>query len=203
MFVGTPTAHMTQTEIATEFRPTVAPAVPARKERVRFDSDLVQRARAGDEDALGEIYRGFSPLVHGIALSRLPYDEVQDIVQDVFISAFKNLHTLRDPGAVGPWLAMITRNRTVEYYRQSRPSEELQEELRGKNDQRAEALEVLTTIRTLPESYRETLILRLVEGMTGNEIADRTGLSPDSVRVNLHRGMGLLREKLGISGAKR
>ena len=51
-------------------------------------------------------------------------------------------------------------------------------------------------IRSLPEAYRETLVLRLVEGMTGPEIAERTGLTPASVRVNLHRGMKMLREKL-------
>jgi RNA polymerase sigma-70 factor (ECF subfamily) len=56
---------------------------------------------------------------------------------------------------------------------------------------------VLDAIRGLPETYRETLVLRLVEGMTGPEIAGRTGLQPDSVRVNLCRGMKLLREKLG------
>jgi RNA polymerase sigma-70 factor (ECF subfamily) len=49
----------------------------------------------------------------------------------------------------------------------------------------------------LPETYRETLLLRLVEGMTGPEIAARTGLTSGSVRVNLHRGMQQLREKLG------
>jgi RNA polymerase sigma-70 factor (ECF subfamily) len=48
----------------------------------------------------------------------------------------------------------------------------------------------------LPEAYRETLLMRLVEGLTGPEIALRTGLTPDSVRVNLHRGMKLLRERL-------
>jgi DNA-binding NarL/FixJ family response regulator len=51
-------------------------------------------------------------------------------------------------------------------------------------------------VRGLPDTYRETLILRLVEGMTGPEIAARTGLTPGSVRVNLHRGMQQLREKL-------
>jgi RNA polymerase sigma-70 factor (ECF subfamily) len=61
---------------------------------------------------------------------------------------------------------------------------------------RAEALGVLEIIRTLPVAYRETLVLRLVEGLTGPEIAERTGLTPASVRVNLHRGMSLLREKL-------
>ena len=55
---------------------------------------------------------------------------------------------------------------------------------------------MLAAIRRLPECYRETLILRLVEGMTGPEIAARTGLTADSVRVNLCRGMKLLRARL-------
>ena len=54
----------------------------------------------------------------------------------------------------------------------------------------------LAVLRTLPETYREPLMLRLVEGMTGPEIALRMGLTHGSVRVNLHRGMQMLREKL-------
>ena len=64
-------------------------------------------------------------------------------------------------------------------------------------DAHPEADEILETIRGLPEAYRETLILRLVEGMTGPEIAERIGLTHDSVRVNLFRGMKMLRERLG------
>jgi RNA polymerase sigma-70 factor (ECF subfamily) len=63
---------------------------------------------------------------------------------------------------------------------------------------RLEALAVLAAIRELPDAYRETLVLRLVEGMTGPEIAARTGLTAGSVRVNLHRGMKQLRERLGL-----
>jgi len=54
----------------------------------------------------------------------------------------------------------------------------------------------------LPETYRETLILRLVEGMTGPEIATRTGLTHGSVRVNLHRGMQQLRAKLNPGNSR-
>jgi RNA polymerase sigma-70 factor, ECF subfamily len=61
----------------------------------------------------------------------------------------------------------------------------------------AAANEALAAIRRLPEAYRETLVLRLVQGLTGPEIAVVTGLTPDSVRVNLHRGMQLLRDALG------
>ena len=56
-------------------------------------------------------------------------------------------------------------------------------------------------VQTKPhKQVTETLVLRLVEGMTGPEIAARTGLQPASVRVNLHRGMKLLRERLGMKG---
>ena len=55
---------------------------------------------------------------------------------------------------------------------------------------------MLAVIRGLPDAYRETLLLRLVEGLTGPEIADRVGITPESVRVNLHRGLKLLRQQL-------
>ena len=55
---------------------------------------------------------------------------------------------------------------------------------------------MLAVIQSLPAAYRETLVLRLVEGMTGEEIAEQTGLTSGSVRVNLHRGMKRLREAL-------
>ena len=72
---------------------------------------------------------------------------------------------------------------------------------RHARDAALEALEVLDLIRHLPEAYREPLILRLVEGMTGPEIARQTGLTPDSVRVNLCRGMKMLRQLLEGTGA--
>ena len=64
------------------------------------------------------------------------------------------------------------------------------------DDQDASANLVLDAIKSLPDAYREPLILRLVEGMTGPEIARRTGLTPGSVRVNLHRGTQQLRAML-------
>ena len=54
----------------------------------------------------------------------------------------------------------------------------------------------MAEVRRLPEAYRETLVMRFVEGLTGPEIAELTGLTPGSVRVNLHRGVELLRARL-------
>jgi len=159
---------------------------------------LVESARAGDRAAFERLYELYAPLVHGVLLARVPYDEVSDLVQDVFLAAFRKLGALRDPARFGPWVAIIARNRAADFYRRARQTEELRDELAQGAGRGAEASEALEVIRSLPEAYRETLVLRLVEGMTGPEIAERTGLRPASVRVNLHRGMKLLRKRLGV-----
>ncbi len=168
------------------------------QEMVRAEARLVKRVCDGDQEAFGELYKLFAPMVHGIILARVPRDEVDDIAQNVFLSAYKNIHTLRDYNAVGAWLAMIARNHSNEFYRRVKPTEELSEEMSYKDSPLTEAREILAAIQSLPDAYKETLVLRLVEGMTGPEIAERTGLTPESVRVNLHRGMKLLRQKMGI-----
>ncbi len=159
---------------------------------------LVRAVLEGDRDGFARLYHLYAPLVHGILLARVPRAEVDDLVQDIFLHAFKKLHTLRDASAFGPWIAMIARNRAVDFHRRSKETVEINDDLRGSDTHDSKAAEILELIRSLPEAYRETLVLRLVEGMTGPEIAARTGLTAPSVRVNLHRGMKLLRERLGF-----
>jgi RNA polymerase sigma-70 factor (ECF subfamily) len=163
------------------------------------DTSLVAAARNGDRAAFGELYGRYTRMVHGILLARVPRNDVADLVHDVFLAALRRLDTLRDNGAFGGWLAMIARNRATDYHRRSAEETEVPETLSRDDPPQAEAHAVLDAIRALPEAYREPLILRLVEGMTGPEIAARTGMTPGSVRVNLHRGMRQLREKLGWS----
>ncbi len=161
------------------------------------DAGLVRAARSGDRAAFGELYQRFSRMVHGIILARVPRQVAEDLVHDVFLAALRQLHTLRDERAFPGWLAMIARNRARDHYRQTSEDAGMKVDVPDRNDPESEATDVLSVIQSLPLAYREPLILRLVEGMTGNEIAERTGLTPGSVRVNLHRGMRQLREKLG------
>ena len=168
------------------------------------DSSLVLAAREGDRAAFGGLYARYARMVHGILLARVPPGDVDDLVQDVFLRALPRLRDLRDVTRFGPWLAAITRNRANDYYRQTRAVAAVTESLPGDEAELpasntapdAEAAAILALVRSLSDAYRETLILRLVEGMTGPEIAARTGLTHGSVRVNLHRGMQQLREKL-------
>ena len=164
----------------------------------------VEAARAGDRAAFGRLYDDYGRMVHGILMARVPLSEVEDLVQDVFITAMRKLPSLRDVEKFGGWLATIARNRANDFHRKTPQTVELTDEAndsaRGQpsptTHDNYDAAAALAAIRSLPEAYRETLILRLVEGMKGPEIAVRTGLTPGSVRVNLHRGMQLLREKL-------
>jgi RNA polymerase sigma-70 factor (ECF subfamily) len=171
----------------------------------REEDSLVTAARGGDRAAFGRLYDRYARMVHGILLARVPPREVDDLVQEVFLLALRQLHSLRDISRFGAWLGTITRNRANDYFRKAIPDEQVTEpvsedqpECRVANDaSEQEAAVILAVVRGLPEPYREPLILRLVEGMTGPEIAARTGLTHGSVRVNLCRGMQLLREKLG------
>ena len=166
------------------------------------DAILIAAARDGDRAAFGHLYQRYARMVHGVLLAKVPTIDVDDLVHDVFVQALRRLSTLREPGSFGAWLAAIARNLANDYYRRSVPREELKEDVAEtegkavKADEKSLATAVLEAIRSLPDSYREPLILRLVEGMTGPEIAARTGLTHGSVRVNLHRGMQQLRAKL-------
>jgi RNA polymerase sigma-70 factor, ECF subfamily len=162
------------------------------------DGQLVRAAVAGDSIAFDTLYQRYARIVHGLLLARVGRDDVDDLVQDVFLTAWRRLDDLRDPAAFGGWIAMIARNRATDFHRRSAQFVELPANLEspGEASDEADANAALAAIRSLPDAYRETLILRLVEGLSGPEIAERTGLTPGSVRVNLHRGMKLLRDKL-------
>lgn len=158
---------------------------------------LVVAAKAGDRGAFAELYRRFHRAVHGVVLARVMYGDAADLVQDVFAIALERLPQLMEEGAFATWLLTIARHHAIDHARVAKPSAEL-EEIPAPIVRSAEVAQVLAALRQLPEAYSETLILRLVEGLTGPEIADQTGLSAGSVRVNLHRGMKLLRERLGM-----
>jgi RNA polymerase sigma-70 factor (ECF subfamily) len=97
--------------------------------------------------------------------------------------------------AFGGWLRRIALNRSADHLRRGHYTEPLDANAAGPPDDE-QAWLLLAEVRRLPEAYRETLVLRFVEGLTGPEIAEQTGLTPGSVRVNLHRGVELLRARL-------
>jgi RNA polymerase sigma-70 factor, ECF subfamily len=181
---------------------------PATGARVAADDAVVRAAAAGDGRAFEMLYERYGRMVRGILLARVRRDDVSDLLQDVFLLAWTRLPTLRDPAAFGGWVATIARNRATDFVRGAHAEIELGSaervpDLRTSephaDTHRLDARTALAAIRSLPLAYRETLVLRLVEGLSGPEIAARTGITAGSVRVNLHRGMRLLRHALRLA----
>lgn len=181
------------------------PGAAARTAEEAWIRDRVERARRGDREAFGDLYRHFGRLVHGVLLARAPPAEVPDLVQEVFLLALRKLRSLREASAFGPWLATLARRVAADHGRSRRRRHERQERVgphppAGRPALTAEGLAVFEALSKLPPAYRETLLLRLVEGMSGREIAAATGLTEGSVRVNLSRGMKRLRAALEGTG---
>ncbi|HEY2904412.1 MAG TPA: sigma-70 family RNA polymerase sigma factor [Vicinamibacterales bacterium] len=164
------------------------------------DAALVRAAQCGDVPAFESLYTRYSRVVHGILLGRMAANDVDDVVQEVFITAYQKLQMLREPAAFAGWIARIARNRAEDSRRRALDRMDLDRNTaaNANQDDAVDAARALAAIRALPAAYRETLMFRLVEGMSADEIAQRTGLTSGSVRVNLHRGMRLLREALGV-----
>ena len=160
----------------------------------------IRDARRGSQPAFARLYRRFVPLVHGILLGRFRPALADEMTQECFATAFDRLSQLKEDHKFGAWIATMARRiqpsgSTLEVQTETLPEIACSA---TSPDDRTEAGHVLRTIATLPEAYRETLLLRLVEGLSGPEIAVLTGLTPESVRVNLHRGMEKLRTALDL-----
>ena len=177
--------------------------------QARFDTFHRMDAETGDRrDGLvfADVYRRFAPVVHGIVLSRVGPADAEDLVQEVFALVHRKLDRLRDPAALPGWISTIARNRALDHVRSSRRRPRpvaLDDAVAGRAapDEGRELRErALALLSRLPEAFREALVLRLVEGLTGPEIAARTGMTPGSVRVHLCRGMALLRPLLREEG---
>lgn len=181
---------------------TASASTSRRADGAPLDAHLVSRALDGDEPAFRALYERHAPMVHAVLLSHAPRGEADDLMQEVFLAAWRALHTLCDGAHAGAWLATIARNaahrgRAQAARRDTAPLEHEPADPRAGADGRADVLAVLLT---LPAAYRETLAMRLVEGLTGPQIAEATGLTHGSVRVNLSRGMKLLQEALRKEG---
>jgi RNA polymerase sigma-70 factor (ECF subfamily) len=175
----------------------------ADEESVRDVAALVARARRGERDAFAAFHARFARFVHAVLLVHAPRDDVEDLHQEVFVVAWRKLATLREDERASAWLATIARHAAQRRRAGRVDHAPLPAQLEDRSAAPRGALDgarLVEILRTLPEAYRETLALRLIEGFDGREIAAATGLTHGSVRVNLHRGMQLLREKLREEG---
>ena len=184
------------------------------------DRDLVSRALAGSADAHRLLVERYQRPVLAL-VGRMTRDPAlaEDIAQEAFVRAFDRLHTFDSSRNFSSWLFKIAHNRTIDHLRRRRvqtvpleasdPSgEETWEVLEASEDEgpgrRAEAAELARAlddaIAGLRPNYREVLLLRFQAGLTYDEIADATGRTLATVKVQLHRARKALAQELAARG---
>ncbi|NAZ88420.1 RNA polymerase sigma factor [Kineococcus indalonis] len=194
--------------------PVGAGAVDARAgedPRAADDAELARALADGDERALAEAFRRFAPLVQALALRRLPEADAQDVVQAVFVAAWRSRGTYDpDRSALPAWLVGITRHRIADHlrarHRDAEVSTDAVELVGGPGGERpvvddpaeraADRLVLLDELEHLGEPQRTLLRLAFFEELTHTEIAQRTDLPVGTVKSHLRRSLRRLRTRL-------
>jgi len=125
----------------------------------------------------------------------------EDILQDVFVKIQKRLGQLQDPAKLEGWIYLIAHNAIIDHYRTRKETVEVPETLPAEPDSHGGELEELKAsfrrmIYSLPEPYREALVLTEFDGMTQQQLANRLGISLSGAKSRVQRGRAQLKQML-------
>lgn len=185
------------------------------------DRELLKQAQGGDIASFEQLVDRHKERVYGLA-HRMTKSEADaaEIVQETFLSAYQNLDTFRGDAAFGSWVHRIAANHALMRLRHKRVVAAAEEEIRSgpeftergfyveypqndwsrRADERALDAELGQAIgqatEQLPEAYREVFLLKDVEGLSYEEIAEITKVSVPAVKSRLHRARLALRDAI-------
>jgi len=180
---------------------------------VSDDSQLIQRILQGEANAYSDLVRKyqqrlFNTMVHVIG-SR---EDAEDVVQESFVQAYLKLGTFQGNSAFYTWLYRISFNIAISHRRRRKKTQSIdqvredigQEPIdRGEGpgrrmEQQENVHQIHTALEKLSEEHRDVLVLRELEGMDYDRIADVLDLPVGTVRSRLHRARGHLKECLEV-----
>jgi RNA polymerase sigma-70 factor, ECF subfamily len=179
------------------------------------DALLAQRIRAGDNEALGELYDQYAAAGLAVAVRVLgSRDDAEDVVHDAFVAAWRKIDRFdADRGSLRAWLMTIIRNRAIDRIRGRRAADDIDDAddralLRSGGNptwdaalRRTSANEIRAVLDELPEDQRRAIELAYFEGYTYREVAERTGVAPGTASGRLRLALGKLRDGLRGSAA--
>jgi RNA polymerase sigma-70 factor (ECF subfamily) len=161
---------------------------------------LVLRCQAGDEDAFGELVARYHPRLQFYLRRMLPReDDLDDVLQDVWLAAYRALPRLADPAALAAWLYRIARDKASARWRRQRPerllevSDSVEEPSHVDEFGQEDAQEIHAALDQLSLEQREMLVLRFLQEMTYEQIAKVTGCPIGTVRSRLYYAKSALR----------
>ena len=171
------------------------------------DTELIERCRRGDADAFEELYRTHAGRVFGLASRMLgDRDAAQDLLQEVFLLAYRRLDTFRD-AALSTWLHRIAVNRSVDHMRSTGAkmtdaSTTLETWHQphgpgpGSETRAVNSLDLERAIAELPDGYRAAFVLHDVEGLEHREAATALGIAVGTSKSQVHKARLRLRALL-------
>ena len=180
-------------------------AIPERQSRsagLERESELLERVRAGDPDAMAELYDRFAPLVYSAAMRVLGDGAAaEDVLQEVFLQVWRRPGVFdARRGSLAAWLAVIARHRAIDLRRRQRPSTPLDEvvvALDAALDEAAARGQVVERVRavlaSMPAGQRRAVEMAFFEGLTHSEIAARTRQPLGTVKTRIRSALLAIR----------
>ena len=169
------------------------------------DAALLQMVRRGDEAAMGSLYDRYGKVVYSVALRVLRDPaSAEDVLQEIFMQIWRNPDSfIATRGTLGGWLAVVSRNRSIDTLRRKKPSEQVDEmQLPSNYNLADEAIrsgmmdKARVIIQRLPAEQRKTLEMAFFDGLTHSEIAEMTGDPLGTVKTRIRSALLTLRKAL-------
>lgn len=204
-----PRARVAGTTVAA--RETQSTAAKGESVRSLADADITSAFARGDDDALHEVYRRWSPLVYTVAMKRCGNEhDASDITQAVFVAAWRGRQGFDpDAGSLPAWLLGITRRKVADHWRQvertPQPNEDLPDDPQpdGQLETTIERVLLADELARLGEPQRRILELCFFQDMTHAQVASLLGLPLGTVKSHVRRSLGRLRDRLEVDGVPR
>jgi RNA polymerase sigma-70 factor (ECF subfamily) len=169
-----------------------------------FEQVLVIRLQSGDERAFAELVDRYHARLHYYVRRLLPdADDADDVVQEIWLAAFRGIRALRDPRALRVWLYRVARNAALMKLRGERAVETLPVSVAAMSVEdkaefdAAEAARIHAGLAKLRPEHREVLLLRFLERMSYEQIAEVVGCPLGTVRSRIHYAKRELRNQIG------
>jgi RNA polymerase sigma factor (sigma-70 family) len=170
---------------------------PVRLLRLRSDEQLVALFRAGSEEAFGVIHERYRQRLFAYARQMLSgsRSDAEDVLQDVFLRAYHALRADRRPIALRAWLYRVAHNRCIDQIRRPAPApQDVYELNRGvpsdpmaEAERREDLRRLIADVRALPEQQRSALLMREMEGLSYNDLAEALGVTVPAIKSLLVR----------------
>ena len=167
------------------------------------DKTLARKA-AHDPDAFGELFDRYSLRIYRYTYSRVHHHEsAEDITSQTFHDALKSIDQYKPIAPFGAWLFTIARRRIADFFKKSRPTEELSEEVSQDSQgiltgviQKEGLGQLAEQLQTLSDEDRELLRLRFAAEMRYKDIAILVNKSPGAVKIAIYRLLNRLKENM-------